>query len=192
MKRLNACLLAVAAVAMTASVAHAVDLDGRKGIGSTTPINNVNGFNFQMGVGNLIIEGILGVTLATPKDFDAGGRDLSVGLGAHFQALRADKAAWTVGGRIDINNNVFPTGKGAPSQDGITEFGLSIPTRVYWFPNKNISLHVESGIQIAFPPKAADTGETGNVGGPASAGGAESTGFAIFDISSGIGMTFWW
>ncbi|MGK0358754.1 MAG: hypothetical protein ACI9U2_001047 [Bradymonadia bacterium] len=192
MKRLNTCLLAVAAIALCASSAQAVDLDGKKGIGYTNTISGVNGFNFQMGVGNLILEGILGTTMATPKDFDAGGRDLSIGLGAHFQALRAQSAAWTVGGRIEINNNVNATPEGADSQDGVTEFGISIPTRVYWFPNKNISLHVESGIQISFPPKAADTGETGNIGGPASVGGPESLGFAIFDISSGIGMTFWW
>lgn len=191
MKRLNACLLAVAAVALTASAAHAVDLDGKKGIGYTRTITNVNGFNFQMGVGNLVLEGILGFTMATPDGADAGGRDLSIGLGAHFQALRADAAAWTVGGRININNNVLPTPEGG-EQDGITEFGISIPTRVYWFPNKHISLHVETGIQISFPPEAADTGETGNIGGPAAAAGPKGTGFAVFDASSGIGMTFWW
>lgn len=192
MKRLNACLLAVAALALCATSAHAVDLNGKKGIGYTTTLDGINGFNFQMGVGNLILEGILGLTMATPKDFDAGGRDLSVGLGAHFQALRAESAAWTIGGRIEINNNIAPTPEGADSPDGITEFGLSIPTRVYWFPNKHIGLYVESGIQISFPPEAADSGETGNIGGPAAIAGPESTGFAIFDASSGIGMSFWW
>ena len=190
MKRLNACLLAVAAIALCATSAHAVDLDGKKGIGYVKTINNVNGFNFQMGVGNLIIEGILGVTLASPKDSDGGFRDLSVGLGAHFQALRADAAAWTVGGRIDINNNTPAYTGDAP--DGATEFGIAIPTRVYWFPNKHISLFVETGIQIAFPPKTSDTGDNGNLGGAGAGAGPEGTAFGIFDASGALGMTFWW
>lgn len=198
MKRLNACLLAVAALALCATSAHAVDLNGKKGIGYTDTITAVNGFNFQMGVGNLILEGVLGLTIASEKDDDAAGRDLSVGLGAHFQALRAESAAWTVGGRIDINNNINNTPKDADSPDGITEFGISIPTRVYWFPNKHISLHVETGIVLSFPPKAADSGETGRLGGVAqipgvgTVPGPEGSGFGIFDVSSGMGMTFWW
>ena len=182
MKRFNACLLAVAAIALCATSAQAVDLDGKKGIGYTSTINGVNGFDFQMGVGNLIVEAIVGVTSASVKDADGGDLNLGLGLGAHFQALRAEKAAWTVGGRINIGYHQ-PGYVGSTAPDAVTEFGISIPTRVYWFPNKHISLHVESGIDLQFP------GEDGPVvtGAP-----AEGTAFVIFDVSSGIGMTFWW
>lgn len=184
MKRLNACLLAVAAVALCATSAQAVDLNGKKGIGYTDSLNGVNGFSFQMGVGNLILEGILGLTLDSPKDNDGMGRHLGLGLGAHFQALRAESAAWTVGGRINIGNLQPVTPKGADTPDGVTEFGLSIPTRVYWFPNKHISLHVESGIDIQFPPKEGAV--TSGVASP------EGTAFTVFDFSSSVGMSFWW
>lgn len=177
MKRL---LLAFATIALCASSAHAVDLDGKKGLGYTQTIAGVNGLNFQMGVGNLILEGVLGLTQASEKDADQGLMNLGLGLGAHFQALRAEKAAWTVGGRLNIGYNQPPV----KDADAITEFGISIPTRVMWFPNKHISFHVETGIDIKIP------GEDGPVLG--SVVGAEGTAFVLFDISSGLGMTFWW
>ncbi|MEZ4463339.1 MAG: hypothetical protein R3F43_02165 [bacterium] len=67
--------------------------------------------------------------------------------------------------------------------EAITEFGLAIPTRVYWFPNKHISLHVETGIDIQL---VGDKGTvyTGMRG--------EGTYFLVFDTSSSVGMTFWW
>jgi hypothetical protein len=177
MKRL---LLAFAAIALCATSAHAVDLNSKKGIGYASTISGVNGINFQMGVGNLILEGILGVTMASEKDADQGLTNLGLGLGAHFQALRAEKAAWTVGGRLNVGY-LQPPVKDA---DAITEFGISIPTRVYWFPNKHISLHVETGIDLQFPGE--DGAVTSTVASP------EGTAFLIFDVSSGIGMTFWW
>ena len=183
MKRFNACLLAVAAIALCATSAQAVDLDGKKGIGYTSTINGVNGFDFQMGVGNLIVEAIVGATNASDKDADGGTTLLGLGLGAHFQALRADAAAWTVGGRINIGY-LQPGYTGGDAPDSITEFGISIPTRVYWFPNKHISLHVETGIDLQFPGE--DGAVTSTVASP------EGTAFVIFDVSSGIGMTFWW
>lgn len=181
MKRL---LLAFAAIALCATSAHAVDLDGKKGLGYADTISGVNGLNFQMGVGNLVLEGVLGVTMAKADGEDSGATMLGLGLGAHFQALRAEKAAWTVGGRINIGYGQGSTPKGGDAPDAITEFGLSIPTRVYWFPNKHISLHVETGIDLQFP------GEDGAV--IARNATPKGTAFVIFDYAAGMGMTFWW
>ncbi|MEZ4469428.1 MAG: hypothetical protein R3F60_01230 [bacterium] len=181
MKKLGLFALVVAASSLFVANAHAVDLNGKKGIGYTDTLNGVNGFNFQFGTGNLIIEGILGLTHLSPKDNDAAGRDLTLGIGGHFQALRAEAAAWTIGGRINIGNHVDPDLGQKP--EAITEFGLAIPTRVYWFPNKHISLHVETGIDIQL------VGDKGTVYTDM---GGEGTYFLVFDTSSSVGMTFWW
>jgi hypothetical protein len=189
MKKLSLMALVVAASSLFAANALAVDLNSKKGIGYTDTLNGVNGLNFQFGVGNIILEGILGVSLDSPKDNDGMGRNLTLGLGGHFQALRAEQAAWTVGGRINIGNRLPATPKGGDAADGATEFGISIPTRVYWFPNKHISLHVETGIDIQMAPELGDDG----TGGPVFSGASpEGSAFLIFDTSSSIGMTFWW
>ncbi len=194
MKKLSLMALAVAASSLFAANAFAVDLNSKKGIGYTDTLQRggVNGLNFQFGVGNIILEGILGLSLTSPKFLDASGkaqdndgmgRHLTLGLGGHFQALRAEQAAWTIGGRINIGNAQAATPKGADTPDGVTEFGLSIPTRVYWFPNKHISLHVETGIDIQL---------VGDKGAVYTNGGGEGTYFRLFDTSSSVGMTFWW
>ena len=186
MKKLSLMALAVAASSLFAANAFAVDLNSKKGIGYTDTLNGVNGLNFQFGVGNIILEGILGISMDSPKDNDGMGRNLTLGLGGHFQALRAEQAAWTIGGRINIGNGQPVTPKGADTPDGVTEFGLSIPTRVYWFPNKHISLHVETGIDIQL------VGDKGAALGGFGGGQGEGTYFGLFDSSSSVGMTFWW
>ena len=189
MKKLSLMALVVAASSLFAANAFAVDLNSKKGIGYTNTLNGVNGLNFQFGVGNIILEGILGVSLDSPKDNDGMGRNLTLGLGGHFQALRAEQAAWTIGGRINIGNAVGVAGDPAKNPsfvkepESVTEFGISLPTRVYWFPNKHISLHVETGIDIQL---------VGDKGAVYTNGGGEGTYFRIFDTSSSIGMTFWW
>jgi len=182
MKKLNLLALVVATSSLFAANAFAVDLNGKKGIGYVKTLNGVNGFDFQFGTGNLIIEGILGLSLDSPKDNDGMGRTLTLGVGGHFQALRAEAAAWTIGGRINIGNGQAPTPKGLDAPDGVTEFGLSIPTRVYWFPNKHISLFVETGIDIQL------VGDKGNV----YTSGGEGTYFKLFDTEGSVGMSFWW
>ena len=184
MSRIRVVVLALLATAFTVSAAHAVDLNGKKGLGYAESINGANGIAFNYGLGNLFLEGMLGVTLDSPKDNDGMGRDLAIGLGAHFQALRAEEAAWTIGGRIAIANGVAVTPKGADAPDGVTQFGIDIPTRVYWFPNKHISLHAETGISLQFAPKEGNA--LGNLATP------DGSAFVIFDTTLRWGMTFWW
>lgn len=178
-------LLALIAFGMTTAVAHAVPLNGKKGIGYAESIGGANGIAFNYGTGNLIIEGMLGLSRSTPKDVDGAGMNTGIGLGVHFQALRAEKAVWTVGGRVNIGMNSPVTPKGADAPDSSTQFGLDIPTRVYWFPNKHVSLHVETGISIYNTPKEGDVFGRGKAG-------PEGSDIVFFDTSSSIGMTFWW
>jgi hypothetical protein len=178
----KAFLSGVAAVAaLGISTASAVELNGKKGIGAATAIGGATGLAFNYGTGNLAIEGILSIdNFVAGKDID-GVNTINLGVGAHFMALRADKAAWSVGGRINVG-----LGKvGGPDGEDVTQFGLDIPTRVYWFADEHVSLHFETGISVAM---AGDKG--GILNNKASA--PESRDINIFGIQTGVGATFWW
>jgi hypothetical protein len=185
----KAFLSGVAAVAaLGISTASAVELDGKKGIGAATAIGGTSGLAFNYGTGNLAIEGILSVDNFVPgKDAD-GVNTINLGVGAHFMALRADKAAFSVGGRLNLgmgktkpDDNEKPPAKA----EDVTQFGLDIPLRVYWFADEHVSFHYETGISVAM---------AGDKGGflPTKAVGAESRDINIFGIQSGVGATFWW
>lgn len=159
----KAFLSGVAAVAaLGISTASAVELDGKKGIGAAAGIGGVQGLAFNYGTGNLAIEGLLNAKLGLPKEGDMS-KDISLGLGAHFMALRADKAAFSVGGRLNF---------GVPNE-GDTTIGLDIPTRVYWFADEHVSFHFESGIRVMNV-----TGDDKSIG--------------LFDSTQAVGATFWW
>ncbi len=180
----KAFLSGVAAVAaLGISTASAVELDGKKGIGAATAIGGATGLAFNYGTGNLAIEGILSVdNFVAGKDID-GVNTINLGVGAHFMALRADKAAWSVGGRINVG---MAKAGNNPKGEDITQFGLDIPTRVYWFADEHVSFHFETGISIAM---------AGDKGGGAlnnKAVGPESRDINIFGIQTGVGATFWW
>ena len=170
----KAFLSGVAAVAaLGISTASAVELDGKKGIGAAAGIGGIEGLAFNYGTGNLAVEGLLGVNMLMPDSGD-GVNTITLAAGAHFMALRADKAAWSVGGRLNI-------GLGKDTN----EFGLDIPTRVYWFADEHFSLHFETGIRIEMVP------EKGSVFGRGAAG-AKGKEIGLFDTQSGVGATFWW
>ncbi len=172
-------------VAFCLGTAQAVKLNGKKGIGYAQAIGGPDGLSFTFGAGSLILEGILGIQHETFKDdkqdpiteFDFAG-------GAHFQALRIpgfNGAAFTVGGRFNIM-----TGK--VGNEAVTQLGFDLPMRVYWFPNKYISLHTEFGFSILSGPKDGILSSTGSVQ-------PEGTKFNIFNGDNAfgfMGMSFWW
>jgi len=180
----KAFLSGVAAVAaLGISTASAVELDGKKGIGAATAIGGTSGLAFNYGTGNLAIEGILSVDNFVPgKDAD-GVNTINLGVGAHFMALRADKAAFSVGGRLNLG-----MGKSMTDKD-VTQFGLDIPTRVYWFADEHVSFHFESGISVKM---AGEDGGIASRSNPLMTAPAESRDINIFGIQSGVGATFWW
>ena len=173
----KAFLSGVAAVAaLGISTASAVELDGKKGIGAAAGIGGVQGLAFNYGTGNLAIEGLLGVNMLMPKEGD-GMNTILFGAGAHFMALRADKAAFSVGGRLNL-------AMGKAGTEDVTQFGLDIPTRVYWFADEHVSLHWESGVNIKL---STDKGEVLPVGA-----GPEGKAIGLFSVINQVGATFWW
>jgi hypothetical protein len=173
----KAFLSGVAAVAaLGISTASAVELDGKKGIGAAAGIGGVQGLAFNYGTGNLAIEGLLGVNALMPKEGD-GMNTILFGAGAHFMALRADKAAFSVGGRLNL-------AMGKAGTEDVTQFGLDIPTRVYWFADEHVSLHWESGVSVKL---STDKGEVLPVGA-----GPEGKAIGLFNVINQVGATFWW
>ena len=169
-------VVAAAVTAMGVSAAQAGDLvDGKKGLGFTQAIGGPGSFAFNYGTGNLAIEGILGIDYNSPKDGDAA-KAIKLGAGAHFLALRAEKAAWSVGGRVNIGNGDVGT-------ESVTNFGLDIPMRVYWFADEHVSIHAEGGISVQM------VGDKGSLFVP---GAVEGNIIRLLSPNAGMGMTFWW
>jgi hypothetical protein len=111
-----------------------------------------------------------------PKEGD-GMNTILFGAGAHFMALRADKAAFSVGGRLNL-------AMGKAGTEDVTQFGLDIPTRVYWFADEHVSLHWESGVSVKL---STDKGEVLPVGA-----GPEGKAIGLFNVINQVGATFWW
>ncbi len=193
MGRLTARTLAVTCVLAFAAVgtAHAVDLDGRKGIGYSQALGGPSGFAFDFAASWLIIEGLVGLDYTSfPKQGETEPDpviNFAAGIGAHLQALRAPKAALTVGGRVNIGTGQVTAGEGADAeQKDVTQLGIDVPVRVYWFPNKHISLHAEMGVSFLIGPEDGVLfgGDEGLV--------ADGFQVRVFDGISALGLTFWW
>jgi hypothetical protein len=184
-------LALVATMAAGVTSAHAVETFGtNKGIGYAQAIGGPNGLAFNYGMGNLDIEGILGLKQISPDSGD-GSLQLGLGAGVHFAVLRAENAAFTVGGRVDIGLGKAPaTIPSGGKQESFTQINIDIPMRVYWFADKHFSFHTEFGLSIVMNPEkgqlwSAAAGPKGKdiivFGDPASRG-----------AFGNIGMTFWW
>jgi hypothetical protein len=171
--------------------AQAVDLDGRKAVGYSESVGGPSGLAFGFSTGYLLIEGIFGLQYTSfPKVGDTEPDPdirLHASVGAHYQALQAPKAALTIGGRVNFgtgtlqaeeNNNV--------KQTEVTQLGVDVPVRVYWFPNKHVSLHAEMAVAFLIGPEDGVLygGDEGLV--------ADGFQVRVFDGISALGLTFWW
>lgn len=177
--------------ALAAPTRAPAELQSKKGIGYARAIGGTSGLAFLYGITNhLMVEGLLGIQYVTFED-EAQDPEfrLDLALGAHFQILQAERAAFSAGGRL----NVF-TGPGGTDAEGaptdVTQFGVDIPLRVWWWPDERISLHVETGVAFLFGP---DDGVIEG-GGTLQAKGMLINVFDNLDrdIFGHIGLTFWW
>ena len=171
--------------------ANAVDLDGRKGVGYPRAPGGPSGFAFDYAISWRNVEGVVGLAYTSYPKVGAPERDpvtnFAAGLGAHYQALRAPKATLTVGGRVNLGTGKARSG-GADAGEAkdVTQLGVDVPVRVYWFPDKHISVHAEMGVSFLIGP------EDGVLFGAHD--GLEADGFQVrvFDGISALGLTFWW
>ncbi len=190
---MNKTVMALTAATVFASVGTAGAVEtfaGKKGIGVAAAIGGPTGLAFNFGMGNLAVEGILGIKQVSPDEAE-GGLSLGLGAGAHFAVLRSENAAFTVGGRLNIGltKEPIPQAKGG-DQESITQIGIDIPMRVYWFADKHFSLHFETGIAVIMNP------EKGQVWGATA--GAKGMDIVVFGDPkatgsfANMGATFWW
>jgi hypothetical protein len=191
---MNKTVMALTAATVFAGVGTAGAVEtfgGKKGVGVASAIGGPSGLAFNFGMGNLAIEGILGLQQISPDDGD-GSLSLGLGAGAHFAVLRSENAAFTVGGRLNIglgkNPPIVPSGG---DQESFTQIGVDIPMRVYWFADKHFSLHFETGLSIVMTP------EKGALwGGAAGPKGMDIIVFANpasrIGGAANLGATFWW
>ncbi len=185
-----ACAPAVAGAVESADKASA-ELRGKKGIGYARSIGGASGLSFLYGItDHLMVEGLLGIQYISYEDDEAQSQFwLAVALGAHFQILQAENAAFSAGARLNLFTG--PAGQdteGAPVD--VTQTGVDIPLRVWWWPDEHISLHIETGVAFLFGP---DSGViTGD--GQLEAGGLVVNIFDNLDTGAfgHIGLTFWW
>lgn len=172
-------VVAAAVTALAVSTAQAGDLvDGKKGLGIAKAMGGATGLAFDYGTGNLAIEGILGIGYVSPDSGDAA-KTIHFAAGAHFMALRAEKAALSAGGRLNL-------GMGDVAGESVTQFGLDIPVRVYWFADEHFSLHFETGIAVVMSP------EKGNIFPGAAGPKGMDINIANAAPLSNVGATFWW
>lgn len=178
------------AVAETTNRAPA-ELAQKKGIGYARAIGGPSGLSFAYGLtDHLIVEALLGIRYVA---FESEETDpqfwLDLGAGVHFQILQAESAAFSAGGRVNVL-----TGPAGTDSDGapidVTQFGVDIPLRVWWWPDKHISFHVETGVAFQFGPEDGVITPEGRL---------EPKGMLISvfdnfgsDVFGHIGLTFWW
>ena len=176
--------------------ANNADIDGRKGIGYAAAIGGPAGLAINVGVGNFIIEGLAGVSRYTDGDATVDPVTfVDAALGFHLQFLRAQKVALTIGGRFNIGTgSVADTdGNNTVGRVPVTQIGADIPFRIYWFPDRHISIHTEFGISVLMGPSDAILYQEAREQEP----GLTRDGLVVHvfrdDAPIGqLGLTFWW
>ncbi len=162
----------------------AVQLAGRTGLGYAQAIGGPDGLAIVFGAGNFVLEGILGFQYVSFGDASQSPETaFDLGIGTHFQVLRAEWAALTAGARFNLLTGVVDEGQGPVD---VLQWGIDVPLRVYWFPLPNLSVHTELGVAFQI---GADEG--------ALTGGLSPKGFrtSVFNgpgAFGAIGLTFWW
>lgn len=166
--------------------AEAVPLDGRYGVGYAQAIGGPAGLAINLGLGNFIIETLLGFEYET---FGDSGRASAVGLqagaGGHFQLLRAQRASLTAGARLNLLTGRTDAASGQGTTD-VFQWGVDLPVRVYWFPDEHLSVHTEFGLSIQVGS------EDGVLTDGLTPSGLKLDGFGGTSLFGGLGLTFWW
>ena len=187
------------AMVLWTSAGYAFELDGKKSIGFARSIGGPAGLALGLGVGDSQFEFIFGGHYLAPETDDVAVT-LAVGTGIHFHLLRAEEATFAVGLRLNtatgsaIRVEQSSTGLRTRARtDNIVQWGLDIPLRVYWFPNKAFSIHTEWGIVFSTAPAEGQLFPSPERNGFV----LEPSGVRVgmFESAEGfgeIGMTFWW
>ena len=137
-----------APLAIQADEGRSLLLNGRTGWGAQRSLSQLEGLSIQRGFGQFLIgEFTLGLSHRYEQAQNAFLLNMSAGL--HLQLRQAgDVALFTVGLRYGtaIGDPCMLTARceGELLNDAQAQF-IELPFRIYWFPNRFISLHAEFG-----------------------------------------------
>lgn len=193
-------LAATLLLACLCSSAQASDIDRRKGLGYAGAIGGPTGLAFSYGVGNLSLETIIGFSrFAFADDEPKPILFIAAGLAAHFQLLSAENAAVTIGGRFNIGTGTAAVTlrdtsgiRQATEQQEITQFGFDVPLRVYWFPDRHISIHTEFGLAVYMGPEDAVLFDVSDGDAQLEPAGLAIVAFRHAAPFGQLGLTYWW
>lgn len=172
--------------ALWSTPAAAVPLDGRYGLGYAQAIGGPAGLSLSLGQGNFIIETLVGFHL---QSFEEKGRvsdrGVDAGVAAHFQLLRAQRATFTLGARLNLLAGRAQAASGQGTVQ-VLQWGADLPMRVYWFADEHIAIHTEFGLAFKFGPSDGVLTEG------LTPLGFRLEGFGGSDLFGGLGISFWW
>ncbi len=196
MKTLRLCAAIVCVCICQTAWANNADIDGRKGIGYAAAIGGPSGLSLNLGIGNFIIEGIAGASRYTDGDSTVDPITfVDAAVGAHLRFLRAQNVALTIGARFNIGTGSVADTDASNSGGRIpvTQIGADVPLRIYWFPDRHISIHTEFGLSVLMGPADAVLYQDARSNEP----GLTPEGLVVHvfrdDAPIGqLGLTFWW
>lgn len=170
---------------------RALDLNQKRGVSLLSLSEKASGLGLNLGLSpNSFGELILGGDWRRPTSRSAE-LQLGISLGAHIQLIQArDDAMLTFGTRFRVEYSEICEVEASLCADRSAispltpQYSVELPLRVYWFPNKYISIHSELGTKIAWGTAGATEGIT-------ALSGAQVILFSQSSLSSQLGLTLW-
>lgn len=144
MRKVSALLATVATMTLLATTASAKDTDGKFGLGYDQSLGGVSGLTARYWIGDLGIQGILGVDFVKPDKGDSKMTFL-FGLGGIYNFAKSEHANLGVGLNIDLGY--------ANSGDSSFQFNVAIPLRAEYFFSDAFAVNVSTGLTVAIIPK---------------------------------------
>ena len=179
---------------------QASEFDDRKAVGFASAIGGPSGLAMGYGVGNLLMEGIIGVSRYESGSADTESSTLvGLGLASHFQILRSQYGALSMGARFNLGAGsvkaatIDGSAVGRGESQEITQFGFDVPLRIYWFPDRHISIHTEVGVAVLIAPSDGVLfGADDDNGRSLEPDGVAVHVFQGTSPTGELGLTFWW
>ena len=174
------------------------DIDQKKGVGFAQAIGGPTGLAINYGVGSLGLEAIIGMSRFSYLDDTPEPRVIfASGLGAHFHLLNSRNGALSVGARFNIATGSArastQTAAGSlPDVNEVTQVGLDVPLRVYWFPTRHISIHTEFGVAILMGSDDGLLFSARDVDSELAPEGLAVIAFRHSTPLGQLGLTYWW
>lgn len=180
MRKLSVTVATLAMGTMVALPAMAKDLDGRFGLGYDQSLSGVSGLTARYWIGDLGIQGILGLDFVKPDQGDSQ-IEFDFGLGAIYNFAKSEHANLGLGLNLDLG---FANKAAMGGGDSSFQFNVAIPLRGEYFLSDNFAFNASVGLVIAIVP------EKGQVLGAMSATGHPGAAAKDIQFSLGPGNLF--